>query len=89
MKNRYVGIITVTFPDGYVERCLIRQKTNKGSQEFLSTIKEYTEKIFSEIPPDQKGRVTFKYKGDFYKEIYEHLQRVLGERNGKSQLQTA
>jgi len=89
MKSRFVGIITVTFPDGYAEKCLIRQKTSKGKKQFLDTISDYGKIIVSSIPPDQKGKVTFKYKGDFYHQIYEELKKAVEEKYGKTELQTA
>jgi len=88
MKSRFVGIITVTFPDGYVEKCFIRQKASKGKSEFFNTISDYGKIIMSSIPKDMKGKVTFKYKGDFYREIYKILKTV-EEKSGKTQLQTA
>jgi len=88
MKSRFVGIITVTFPDGYVEKCFIRQKANKGKEEFFDTISEYGKIIMSSIPKDMKGKVTFKYQGDFYREIYELLKKAV-DKIGKIQLQTA
>jgi len=89
MKNRFVGIITVTFPDGYTEKCLIRQKASKGSKEFLHTVSDFAKIIVSTIPPNQKGKVTFKYKGDYYQEIYETLKKAVDDKYGKTQLQTA
>jgi len=79
MKSRFVGIITVTFPDGYVEKCFIKQKVSKGSQEFLHTVSDFAKIIVSTIPPNMKGKVTFKYKGDFYREIYEVLKEAAAE----------
>jgi len=89
MKNRFVGVITVTFPDGYVEKCFIRQKVTKGDKQFLHTVADFAKIIVSTIPKDQKGKVTFKYKGDFYKEIYEELKKAAEEKYGETQLQTA
>lgn len=89
MKNRFVGIITVTFPDGYVEKCLIRQKVNKGNKQFIDTVADFAKIIVSMIPQDQKGKVTFKYKGDFYQEMYEALKKAVEIKYGETQLQTA
>jgi len=30
MKNRFVGVITVTFPDGHVEKCKVKERAEKG-----------------------------------------------------------
>jgi len=89
MKNRFVGVITVTFPDGWTEKCVIKQKADKGKEQFLNTIADYGKTIISSIPKDQKGKVTFKYKGDFYKEIYEELKKAAEEKYGETQQQTA
>jgi len=89
MKTRFVGIITVTFPDGYIEKCFIRQKVSKGNKQFLNTISDYAKLIVSMIPQDQKGKVTFKYKGDFYQEMYEALKKAVEIKYGETQLQTA
>ncbi|VVB54741.1 Uncharacterised protein [uncultured archaeon] len=38
LKNRYVGDLTVKFPDGYTEKCRIREKTSKGAGHFIETV---------------------------------------------------
>jgi len=88
MKSRFVGIISVTFPDGYVKKCFIRQRASKGKGEFFNTVSQYGTIIMSSIPKNMKGTVTFKYKGDFYQEIYELLKKA-EEKIGETQLQTA
>jgi len=89
MKSRFEGIITVIFPDGYVEKCFIRQRASKGKGEFFNTVSEYGTIIMSSIPKNMKGKVTFKYKGDFYREIYARLKKAVEEKLGETQLQTA
>jgi len=89
MKNRFVGVITVTFPDGWTEKCVIKQKADKGKEQFLNTIADCGKIIIGSIPQDQKGKVTFKYKGDFYQEMYEELKKAVEQKYGETQLQTA
>jgi len=71
MKNRFVGIITVTFPDGYIEKCVIKERVEKGKENFLNLVKEYGLLILEHAP---KGKVKLNYKGDFAKTIAEHLK---------------
>ena len=72
MKNRYIGLITVTFPDNYKEQCLIIQKQTKGSEHFLTQTKGALTIILKTIP---KGHVKVQYRGDFTKEIYKALKK--------------
>ena len=72
MKNRYIGLITVTFPDNYKEKCLIIQKQTKGSEHFLTQTKGALTIILKTIP---EGHVKVKYRGDFTQEIYKALEK--------------
>jgi hypothetical protein len=69
MKNRFVGEITVTFADGYVEECMVKERVDKGKQHFLDMVREYSQLILKEAPKD--GHVKLNYKGDFAREIAE------------------
>jgi hypothetical protein len=73
MKNRFVGLITVTFPDGYVEKCIIKAKAAKGSGNFVAAISGVTKTILKQVP---KGHVKVTYRGDLAPEINEALQGV-------------
>lgn len=73
MKNRFVGMITVTFPDGFVEKCLIKERVDKGKEHFLSLVGEYGQRILQETP---KGKVKLTYKGDFARRLGESLRKI-------------
>lgn len=73
MKNRFCGFITVTFPDGYVEECLVKERAEKGKKHFLDVLKENVQTILSKC---EKGNVNVKYRGDFVKEVYGGLLKA-------------
>lgn len=45
MKNRFVGELTVKFPDGYIEKCRIIEKQAKGKAHFIETVHRRFERI--------------------------------------------
>lgn len=78
MKNRFCGLITVIFPDGYVEECLVRERALKGQKHFINAVKENLQKILSQC---EKGNVKVKYNGDFAKELGEGLLKAGVDKN--------
>jgi len=77
MKSRFAGVITVTFADGHVETCLIKERAEKGKQHFLNIASEYGQLILKVAP---KGKVKLNYKGDFAKAIADILRKKKNER---------
>lgn len=75
MKNRFVGLITVTFPDDYVEECIVKERESKGDRHFMQQVVEYTQLILKQVP---EGHVNVKYRGDLAREIDDMLQEVKG-----------
>jgi len=73
MKNRFVGVITVTFPDGHVEKCLVKERIDKGKAHFIDTVREFGQLILNEVPKD--SHVKLNYKGDFAREMHEHMRK--------------
>jgi len=71
MKNRFIGLITVIFPDGYVEDCIVKEKADKGRDHFIDVLKENVTKILEQCPDEENVKV--KYKGDFAGEIHDGL----------------
>jgi len=80
LKNKFRGIITVVFPDGYTEKCLVTQRSKKGGALFLGTVVDYAEIMLSSIPKDLKGKVVFKYSGDFCEVIHRTLREQFGKK---------
>lgn len=77
MKNRFVGVVAITFSDGYVEECVVKEKTAKGEEHFIKVISECALIILKQAP---KGKVKFNYHGDLAEEIgiawQEHLKET-------------
>jgi len=73
MKNRFVGIIKVTFPDGYEETCGVRERASKGEAHFINIVQQNMEEILAAI---ESGNVKVSYKGDFSRQIYEGLLKA-------------
>jgi len=73
VKNRFVGIIKVTFPDGYEETCDVRERASKGGAHFINVVQQNLEAILSAI---ESGNVKVSYKGDFARSIYEGLLKA-------------
>jgi len=73
VKNRFVGILKVTFPDGYDEICTVREKSSKGETHFIDTIQQNLQIILSNI---ERGNVKVYYRGDFAKQIYDGLLKA-------------
>lgn len=71
MKNRFIGLITVTFPDGYVEQCTVKERADKGKKSFIDVLKKNLLTILAQCP---EGNVNVKYKGDLGKEVYAGLK---------------
>jgi hypothetical protein len=62
---------------GYVERCLVREKTSKGEQHFLNAIKECARIILEQLQQlSPQEPVTVKYRGDFAKELNAIFQEL-------------
>ena len=72
VKNRFVGLVTVTFPDGYVEKCLVRERSSKGTAAFLQTVVESVRVILEAVQP--RGRVKVTYRGSCSGEIAAGLE---------------
>jgi len=73
MKNRFIGLITVTFPDGYIEQCIVKEKVAKGEQHFIDVLKMNLSAILTGCP---EGSVNVKYKGDLARKVYAGLEAV-------------
>jgi len=73
VKNRFVGILKVTFPDGYEEMCAVREKSSKGETHFIDTIQQNLQIILSNI---ERGNVKVSYMGDFAGDIYNGLLKA-------------
>jgi hypothetical protein len=82
MKSRFVGVITVRFPDDYVEKCLVKERADKGKEHFLKTVSEYADLILNATP---KGNVKLIYKGDFAPFIYDALRKAQDGKTEKQQ----
>lgn len=74
-KTRFKGVITITFPDGAIEKCVIQERVSKGKHHFLNvvieslkTILEQGANIFKDSP-DRLAEVT--YSGDFSEKFLE------------------
>jgi len=78
MKNRFVGKITVTFPDGYVEECVVKERSDKGRDHFIDVLKENIAKILEGCP---EGKVKVGYRGDFSRQIQDGL--LIAEEKGR------
>lgn len=76
MKNRFAGVIRVTFADGHVEKCVVKERVDKGKGHFLSLVSLYGQLILKEAPKD--SHVKLNYKGDFAREIAEHIRGEKG-----------
>lgn len=74
MRSRFVGVITVTFADGYVEKCLVKERVEKGKQHFINTISEWGQLILKEAPKD--SHVKLNYRGDFVRQIAERMGKT-------------
>jgi hypothetical protein len=77
MKTRFVGKITVLFPDGYIEKCLVKEKTHKGESHFLGVVKQNVLTILKSCP---KGPVKVTYNGDCAEQIGFAIQKIEEER---------
>jgi len=75
MRNRFVGLITVTFPDGYIEECLVKERADKGSDHFIDVLKENIATILKQVPD---GKVKVTYRGDFSRQIQQGLEKERG-----------
>jgi hypothetical protein len=73
MKNRFIGKITVTFPDGYVEECVVKERSDKGRDHFIDVLKENIAKILEQSP---EGKVKVTYRGDFSRQIQDGLSKT-------------
>lgn len=73
MKNRFVGVIRVTFTDGHVETCVIKEKLAKGKGHFLNLVKEYGQTVLKQAP---EGKVKLNYRGDFAREMAEYMGKT-------------
>jgi len=73
MKNRFVGKITVIFPDGYIEECLVKERADKGRNHFIDVLQENVATILKQCPD---GNVKVTYQGDFSREIQDGLLEV-------------
>lgn len=82
-KNRYSGLITVEFSDGYVERCLIWQHIDKGAQQFMSDVVEFAKIILAAAPT---GKVKLKYRGDFFDKLASSFEEVIRDDERKAKL---
>jgi len=85
--KRFLGIITVTFPDGYIEKCQVKERVDKGKEHFIKTVAEYATIILKHTPhhdKDLKGTVKLTYKGDFLMTIYDLLNKVAEETKNES-----
>jgi len=77
MKNRFAGEIVVTFSDGYVERCIVKERADKGGSYFLDSIKEKLQLILNQIESEKvNGKVKVAYRGDLARTIYKGLLEV-------------
>lgn len=70
MKNRFVGLITVTFPDGYEEKCMVKEKAVKGEDHFMKAVKGNIVQILRSCG---EGNVKVNYKGDLARTLYNEL----------------
>jgi len=87
MKNRFVGVITVTFPDGYVEKCLVRERADKGKEYFIKMVGHYATTILKDTPKHDKqlkGNVKLTYQGDLLRTIFCLLEKVAEETKSES-----
>lgn len=83
MRNRLVGFITVAFEDGHVEKCVVKERAEKGKQHFLATVEECSRLILKEAP--KNSHVKLKYKGDFALDIAECFEekKILERQRGE------
>jgi len=77
LKNRFVGVIRVTFADGHVETCVVKERAKMGKQHFLSLVREFGQLILKEAPKD--SHVKLNYRGDFAREMAEYMGRQRNE----------
>ena len=71
MKNRFVGVIIAKYPDGYIEKCLIKERSDKGERNFLHVIASAMVRML--YSTTSNGRATLYYKGDFKDEVGEWM----------------
>jgi hypothetical protein len=63
----------VQFPDGYVEKCLIKERADKGKEHFIKTVTESAKIILKNAT---SGHVKLNYRGDLTPTIYELLKKT-------------
>jgi len=69
LRKRLVGELTIIFPDGYEEKCTVRERSRRNFEnrliESLKTILESGQ---------TQGKVKIKYRGAFAVGIYDMLK---------------
>jgi len=75
VTKRFFGELTITLSDGYVERCIIRERREKR---FLERLKENVQ-IILENDPKAKRNITLNYRGYLAAEIYDCLKKKESE----------
>jgi len=76
MKNRFVGVILVIYPDGYEEKCFVKERKSKGKRHFMKVVSHSMLEII--FHSSKGGKVVVMYRGDFQEklaEFMEHLKR--------------
>lgn len=73
MTGRLKGLITLTFSDGYIEKCEIKERADKGMEHFISLFKDAVIELMKDAEP---GDIHLNYKGDFATEIYERFKMI-------------
>jgi len=70
VPKRLVGELTVVLPDGYVERCIIKER---GEKRYLERLKENLE-IILKNSPKENGNIKINYSGPYAAGIYDFLK---------------
>ena len=76
MKNRFVGVIIVEYPDGYTEKCSIKERSDKGERNFLRVVAMAMVRILYSTASN--GRAALYYKGDFKDKVGEWMD-IMGK----------
>jgi len=71
VTKRFFGELTITLSDGYVERCIIKER---GQKRFIDRLKENIQ-IILQNDPNAKSDIEVKYRGDLAEAIYDYLRR--------------